>query len=325
MEKGVFMKDVITDIIVLESTTQAFVDHLNSLNGPPIYKLTPTEARAVLEKIQAEPVEMPEVQREDITIPGPSGMVSVQIIRPIETNKALLPAIIYAHGGGWILGSKKTHARLTAELAVGADSAIVFVNYTPSPEAKFPSSLEEFYTVVKYVSEKGEELGLDTEKMSIAGDSVGGNMAIAAMQLILGSKDGPDIKKLALFYPVTSGDMNTESYAQFADGPWLTKAAMEWFWNAYEPNKLTRNDPLLSPLHASVGQLRRFPPTLIITDRNDVLRDEGLAFADKLMEAGVTVTAVCFEGAIHDFMMLNPLAKTPATRAAVDMASRFLS
>ena len=268
---------------------------------------------------------MPSVQREDHTLPGPNGPISIQIVRPQETDKSHLPIVIYIHGGGWILGSQKTHERLVAELAVGSDSAIVFVNYTLSPEAKFPSSIEEVFSATKYVVDHADELGLDDNQLSVVGDSVGGNMAIALTQLTQGSKDAPTINRLVLFYPVTSGELNTESYSQFADGPWLTKPAMEWFWNAYEPVLATRKDPLLSPLNATLDQLKSFPPTLLITVKNDVLRDEGLAFGYKLIEAKVAVTSLCFEGTIHDFVMLNALAQTPATRAAIAMANRFLS
>ena len=317
------MKEAVSTI-QLEKITQDFIDKLQAAGGPPIYKLSPDDARALLEKVQSEPIETPAVQRDDLQIPGIADPISVQIVRPADSVDVAVPIIFYLHGGGWILGSQKTHARLTAEIASGTKSAVVFINYTLSPEAKFPSSIEESFTAAKYIVDHAEEYHLDPTKISIAGDSVGGNMAIALTQLALSSK-ALQIDKLLLFYPVTDGAMSSNSYSRFADGPWLTKPAMEWFWNAYEPVETTRSDPLLSPVNAPLQLLSQFPPTLVITAKNDVLRDEGLAFADKLLEAGATITAVCFEGTIHDFVMLNALAKTNATRGAIEMAIRFLS
>ena len=317
------MKEAVSSI-QLEKITQDFIDKLKAEGGEPIYKLSPSDARALLEKVQSEPVEMPDVQRDDLLIPGIANPISVQIVRPADSQDAVLPLIFYLHGGGWILGSQKTHARLTAEIAAGSKSAVVFINYTLSPEAKFPSSIEEAFTTAKYIVDHAEEYHVDPTKISIAGDSVGGNMAIALTQLAISSK-ALQIGRLLLFYPVTDGAMSSNSYSRFAEGPWLTKPAMEWFWNAYEPSGTTRNDPLLSPVNTPMQLLKQFPPTLIITAKNDVLRDEGLAFADKLMEAGATVTGVCIEGTIHDFVMLNALAKTKATREAMEMAIRFLS
>ena len=307
----------------LEPTTQKFIDALAAQGGKPIYQLSNAEARAVLEGLQSQPVDKLPAVEEDRTIPGgPSGQVSVRIIRP-EKATGKLPVIMYFHGGGWILGSKNTHDRLVREIAQGANAAVVLVNYTPSPEAKYPVPIEEAYAATKYCAAHGGELNLDGGRLAVAGDSVGGNMA-AAVTILAQQRGGPNLTYQVLFYPVTDANFATASYQQFASGPWLTKPAMEWFWDAYAPDPKTRKEITASPLRASVQDLAGLPPALVITDENDVLRDEGEAYAHKLMAAGVEVTAVRYLGTIHDFVMLNPLSGTPATRSAIRLASEKL-
>lgn len=308
----------------LEKKTEAFIKELAIKNGPPIYTLSPKEARKVLDTLQEIPVDKPMVKMQDLMLPvGPEGKVSVRIIRPNGNGNGNLPAILYCHGGGWILGNKHTHDNLIRKIACGAKAAVVFVNYTPAPEAKFPTQLEESYAVLKYISEHGSAMHLDTSRIAIVGDSVGGNMA-AAVALLAQERGGPRIDYQVLFYPVTDANFNTGSYKEFAQGPWLTKASMEWFWNAYQPDHSMRNDPLVCPLKASLSRLKELPPALIIVDENDVLRDEGEAYAHKLMEAGVEVTSVRYLGTIHDFVMLNPLAETPASANAISQANGVL-
>jgi acetyl esterase len=262
-------------------------------------------------------------QVEDLTLPcGPSNELSVRIVRPAN-GTGVLPAVMYFHGGGWILGSKSTHDRLIRDIANGANAAVVFVNYTPSPEAHYPVPIEEAYAATQYIAAHGEDMSIDGTRLAIVGDSVGGNMA-AAVAILAKQRGGPAIASQLLFYPVTDAGFDTGSYQQFADGPWLTKPAMEWFWDAYAPDKATRTQVTASPLRASLDELAGLPSALIITDENDVLRDEGEAYAHKLMAAGVDVTAIRYLGAIHDFMMLNPLAGTPAAQGAVALANETL-
>jgi acetyl esterase len=159
--------------------------------------------------------------------------------------------------------------------------------------------------------------------MAVAGDSVGGNMT-AAVTLLAKERGGPKLRAQVLFYPVTDASFDDASYTQFANGPWLTRDAMKWFWDAYAPNAADRAKITASPLRASIDELKGLPPALVITDENDVLRDEGEAYARKLTQAGVPVTSVRYNGTIHDFVMLNALADTPATRAAIDQANATL-
>jgi acetyl esterase len=314
----------VSEKIILEPKTQAFVDALAAQKGKPIYELSYEDARKVLEDAQAIPVTKPPADSDDIVLPvGPTGEVSVRIFRP-KGVKSALPAVMYFHGGGWVLGSKNTHDRLLRDLASSAQCAFVFVNYTPSPEAQFPVPIEQDYAATRYIAEHGGEFGLESSRLAVAGDSVGGNMAAVIAQLAK-ERQGPAIRYQVMFYPVTSAGMNTESYKEFANGPWLTKRAMEWFWNAYAPNKEDRKKVTASPLSATVEQLRGLPPALIIVDEYDVLRDEGEEYARRLIEAGVAVTALRALATHHDFVMLNALAGTPACKAAIQIASEKLA
>jgi acetyl esterase len=244
------------------------------------------------------------------------------LVRPEWTNGSL-PAVVYTHGGGWILGNFGTHERLVRDLANQTGAAFVFVNYPPSPEARYPIAIEQVYATVQWVAQHGAELGLDGTRLAIAGDSVGGNMT-AAVALLAMERGGPEIRYQALLYPVTNAAFDTVSYKQFAEGPWLTRKAMQWFWDAYLPDLATRSEATASPLQASLEQLAGLPPALVITDEADVLRDEGEAYARKLRRAGVDVTSVRYEGVFHDFMMLNALAETNAARAATAQAAQAL-
>jgi acetyl esterase len=209
------------------------------------------------------------------------------------------------------------------ELATGALATVVFVDYERSPEKRYPVAIEQDYAVTEYVAKHPREFDVDASRLAIAGDSVGGNMA-AVVGLLAKERRGPAIKAQVLFYPVTDAGMTDGSYETFANGPWLTKPAMVWFWDAYLPDVEARKDVHVSPLNASIEQLQGLPPALVITAENDVLRDEGEAYARKLTVAGVTVTSTRHNGTIHDFVMLNALAETPAARAAIAQANAFL-
>jgi acetyl esterase len=308
---------------VLEPKTQAFVDALSAQGGKPIYELSYGEARKALEDAQAGKVMTLPADVEDKVLPvGPTGEVSVRIYRP-KGAKGPLPVVMYFHGGGWVLGGKHTHDRLLRDLVNGTHAAFVFVNYTPSPEAQFPVPIEQSYAATRYMAEHGKDFDLDTSRLAVAGDSVGGNMVAVVTQLAKERK-GPVIRYQVLFYPVTDSSLSQESYEEFANGPWLTRAAMEWFWDAYAPNREDRRKTTAAPLSATPKQLEGLPPALVIVDENDVLRDEGEAYARKLMEVGVDVTAVRFLATHHDFVMLNALADTPASKAAIQLASEKL-
>jgi acetyl esterase len=308
----------------IEPTTRAFLEKINALRGPPIYKMSPEEARAAVTAVQASsPVRMMPADIEEMDIPGgPKGKVHVHIVRPPGSTGAL-PVTMYFHGGGWVLGDFMTYERPVRALSNMSGSAIVFVDYDRSPEVQYPVAIEEDYAATKYIADNGKKHDLDSSRLAIAGDSVGGNMT-AVVAMMAKQRKGPEIKFQVLFYPVTDAGMDAGSYRQFATGYWLARDGMKWFWDNYLPDKQSRNQPMASPLRASIDQLKGLPPALVITDENDVLRDEGEAYAHKLMEAGVPTTAVRFLGTHHDFIMLNALAETPAAKGAMEMAGAML-
>ena len=305
---------------VLEPAAQGIAD---ATSKPPfLHELGPDGARKVLDDIQSAPIGKPEVDEKWITVPAEVGDVRVRIVKPVGATGSL-PTVLYVHGGGWILGNAATHDRLIRELAVGAQAAVVFVEYDRSPEARYPVAIEQAYATARWITRDGAAEGLDASNLVVAGDSVGGNMT--AVLAILAKQRG-DVTFLhqSLYYPVTDAGQDTESYRTYADGPYLTAKSMAWFWDAYLPEKDKRGDITASPLRASLDDLAGLPPAFVIVDENDVLRDEGEAYARRLTEAGVPTTSVRYNGAIHDFMMLNPVRSTNAATGAVEQAIAVL-
>jgi acetyl esterase len=299
------------------------VQRLAALGGPPIEELSVADARRNAVALQAGTVVKLAVAVEDRVIPvGPGGSVSIRIVRP-EDAPQVLPVVMYFHGGGWVLNDKDTYDRLIREIAHGTAAAVVFVNYSHSPEARYPAAVEEAYAATQWVAANGDALQLDAERLAVAGDSSGGNMA-AVVALLAKERGGPTIAYQVLFYPTVDADFETDSYREFAEGPFLTRNAMKWFWSQYAPDVARRAEPTASPLRAPLDELRGLPPALIITAEFDVLRDEGEAYARRLREAGVPVAAVRYLGAIHAFTALNALAETPAARTAIAQASGVL-
>jgi acetyl esterase len=303
-------------LVTLEPTTQHFID---AQTGPPLRDLDPDVAHDVLTDLQSQPVELQDAEIEDTVWPvGPTGETRIRIVRPAGARDTdVLPLILYTHGGGWVLGDKVTHDRLVRELANGVGAAIVFVDYINAPHAKYPAQQEQAYAAMVYAVEHADELRFDASRLAIVGDSVGGHMA-AVVTLMAKERGGPKIRYQVLMYPVTDFATDNESYRKFADGPWLTADTMMWMFEL-EGLDSTESDSFTWPNRRTTEQLKGLPDALIIVD-GDILRDEGESYADKLTEAGVRVTSMRLNETCHDFAMLNPLANTPATRAAVDQA-----
>lgn len=300
----------------LEQAAQGIADATS--NPPFLYELGIESARKVLDDIQAAPVAKLPVEEKWITVPSKPGDVQVRIVKPVGSTTPL-PAILYVHGGGWILGNAGTHDRLVRELAVGVGAAVVFVEYTRSPEARYPVAIEQAYATAQWVSQHGLTEELDASRMAVAGDSVGGNMA-AALAILAKQRGDVSFVHQSLYYPVTDAGQDTETYREFAEGPFLRAKSMAWFWDAYCPEEQRRAEVTASPFRAGLADLEGLPETFLIVDENDVLRDEGEAYARKLSEAGVRTTSVRYNGAIHDFMMLNPVRETAASTAAIEQA-----
>lgn len=310
-----------TERISLEKSAIEFSDA--NAPHPRIYELPPEEGRALLEKVQESPVDKLPVDIEDLKVDtGQWGSINVRFVRP-EGNTDKLPVIFYIHGAGWVFGSAQTHDKLIRELAVRTNSVVVFPEYSRSPEAKYPTAIEQSYAVLQKLSELAESKGLDLSELAVAGDSVGGNMA-TVMTILTKERQGLPIQKQLLFYPVTDANFTTDSYQEFAENYFLTKEGMKWFWDQYTTDDSERSEITASPLRATSEELADLPPALILTGEADVLRDEGEAYARKLRDAGVAVTQVRFQGMIHDFVMVNSLDQTNATRAAMLLATQWL-
>ncbi|HEX6359574.1 alpha/beta hydrolase [Actinophytocola sp.] len=305
---------------ILEPAARAFAEA--AAQPPFLYELGPERARQVLADIQAAPVDKLPVQEKWITVPAGVGDVRVRIVKPVGAEEEL-PTILYVHGGGWILGDAGTHDRLVRELAVGVDAAVVFVEYDRSPEARYPVAIEQAYATAQWITEHGASEGLDSSRLAVAGDSVGGNMT-AALTILAKQRGDVRFVHQSLYYPVTDAGQDTGSYREFADGPHLTAKAMAWFWDAYLPEKDKRDEITASPLRATVEELTGLPDAFLIVDENDVLRDEGEAYGRKLTEAGVRTVSARYNGTLHDFMMLNPVRRTAASTAAIEQATHVL-
>lgn len=306
---------------VLEPAAAAFATA--TATPPFLFQLPIDEARAAVDEAQSGEITKPEVDEEWITVEGgPTGSVQARIVRP-KGATGPLPVVIYIHGAGWVFGNAHTHDRLVRELAVGAGAAVVFPEYDRSPEHRYPVAIEQNYAVARWVVTKGADLDLDASRIAVAGDSVGGNMA-AALTLMAKERGDVPLVQQVLFYPVTDASFDTGSYHRFAEGYFLRRDGMQWFWDQYTTDEKQRAEITASPLRATLDQLTGLPPALVITAEADVLRDEGEAYAAKLRAAGVPVVATRYLGVIHDFVMLNALRETNGAQAAIDQAVRTL-
>jgi acetyl esterase/lipase len=305
---------------LLEPEAQEFADA--SSKPPFLYELGPDGARKVLDDVQAAPISKPKVADKWISVPAQVGEVRVRIVKPVDAP-GTLPTILYMHGGGWILGNAGTHDRLVRELAVGVNAAVVFVEYTRSPEAHYPVAIEQGYATAQWIIQQGSAEGLDATRLAVAGDSVGGDMT-AALAILAKQRGDVTFVHQSMYYPVTDAGQDTDSYHEFAGGPFLTAKNMAWFWDAYLPDEAARTEITASPLRASTDELAGLPEAFVIVDENDVLRDEGEAYARKLVEAGVRTTSVRYNDIHHDFMMLNPLRPTAAATGAIEQAIHVL-
>ena len=310
-----------TTLPVLEPAARSFVEA--TANPPYLFDLGPVEGRKAVDEVQAGEIAEPDVDEEWVTVSGgPTGEVRARVVKPAGADGPL-PVILYIHGAGWVFGNAHTHDRLVRELAVGAAAAVVFPEYDLSPEARYPIAIEQNYAVAQWIVREGAAKGLDATRIAVAGDSVGGNMS-AALTLLAKQRGDVPLVQQVLFYPVTDAAFDTPSYHRFAEGYFLRRDAMQWFWDQYTTDETQRAEITASPLRATIDQLRFLPPALVITAEADVLRDEGEAYANKLRAAGVAVTAVRYQGIIHDFVMLNALRDTHAAEAAINQAVHTL-
>ncbi len=306
----------------LDRGTKDFLQAINN-GGPGLETLSKEDARQVLVNAQAAfKVDLTGIEESERTIKADEFSIKLNIVRP-EGVKGKLPVFIFIHGGGWILGDYPTHKRLVRDLVVSSQAVAVFVNYTPSPEARFPQAINEIYAATKWVAAHADEINVDGNRLAIAGNSVGGNMS-AVTTLMAKDKGGPKIKFQLLLWPVTDASFSQDSYQLYGKDRFLTSPLMKWMWDQYTSDAGTRKAIYASPLQASVEQLKGLPPALIVVAENDILRDEAEAYGRKLDEAGVPITTVRVNGMIHDFGLLNALANLPATQSTLFYAGKEL-
>jgi acetyl esterase/lipase len=306
----------------IDPQVRSFLAQLNK-DSSPFWERPGPEVRAILTGLQAAtPVDLSGVTISDKTVSESGQAVKLYVVKP-EKAAGPLPVLLFIHGGVWIAGDFENHKRLVRDLAIGSGAAVVFVEYTPIPDAVFPVQIEQSYAAAKWVAEHGAEIGLDGSRIAVAGNSVGGDMS-AALTLMAKDRGGPNIRLQVLMIPATDANFQTASYREFGSGRFLARAFMEYGWKIYAPDPKTRKNPYAAPLQASVAQLRGLPPALVITAENDPLRDEGEAYARKLKEAGVPVTAIRYNGVIHDFVLLNAIRDVPETQAAIRQASEAI-
>lgn len=302
---------------------RAFLKALNSGSGKPVEQLSPASARQVLIDAQKSvTVDYSGIEESERVITQDGEKVNIHITRPANAKPGA-PVFVFIHGGGWVLGDYPTHRRLVRDLVVQSGAVSIFPDYTPSPEAQYPVAINQIYATLKWVAANGNEIGVDGTNLAVAGNSVGGNMT-AAVVLMAKEKKGPAIKLQVMLWPVTDANFETASYKEMGEERFLTRNMMIWFWDNYLPDKNKRQEIFASPLLASLEQLSGLPPALIQTAENDVLRDEGEAYARKLNEAGVKVTLTRYEGLIHDYGLLNPLAGVPAVQTAITQAAAVI-
>ncbi|SKC64722.1 Acetyl esterase/lipase [Burkholderia sp. YR290] len=303
----------------IDPLIRQFLDQLNK-NSSPFWKLPQPQPQDILTKLQDEtPVDMSGVTTTEQTISEDGRAVKIHIMKPDHVD-GKPGVLLFIHGGVWIVGNFENHKRLLRDLVVGSGQVGVFVDYTPLPAARFPTQLEESYAALKWTAEHASEFGADGSRIAIAGNSVGGDMT-AALTLMAKDRHGPKISFQALMIPATNASVDTASYKEYGTGRFLTRDFMQYGWNLYAPDATTKANPYVSPLRASIAEMKDLPPAIVVTAENDPLRDEGEAYARKLKEAGVSVVAVRYNGTIHDFVTLNALRGIPSTEAALQQIS----
>lgn len=307
----------------ISTGTRAFLAVLNSGDGPPLEELSPKDARQVLVDAQKSiSYDYSDIEESERKITQDGQTITIHIMKP-KGAKGKLPVFMFFHGGGWVLGDYPTHKRLVRDLVVGSGAAAVFPDYTPTPDAQFPVAINQGYAATKWVAENGNEIGVDGSRLAVAGNSVGGNMS-TVVSLMAKEKNGPKIAFQLLLWPLVDSDTSRPSYKKYGEGRFLTTPIMEWMWDMYIPDPEDRKQKYVSPVNATLEELKGLPPALIQVAENDILYDEGVAYGRKLDEAGVPTTTTVYQGMIHDYGMLNPLSHIPGVQEALIQASAML-
>ena len=285
-------------------------------NSSPFWELPQHKPQDILTALQNETkVDMSGVTTTEQSLTVDGRDVKLFVMKP-DHMEGRPGVILFLHGGVWIVGNFENHKRLVRDIVIESGQPAVFLQYTTLPEAKYPVQMNQAYAALEWTAKHAEELGADPNRIAVAGNSVGGDMT-AALTLMAKDRKGPKISYQVLLWPATNAGVDTCSYERFANNRFLTRAFMKYGWDLYVPTKAERDNPYVSPLRASLDHLNGLPPALVITDENDVLRDEGEAYAHRLQDAGVPTVSTRYDGTIHDFGLLNALADLPTTKAMI--------
>jgi acetyl esterase len=283
----------------LDPQAAAYLRQWEQSGAPALQELEPIEARKLVQALPGEPEPIAEIR--NLQLPGPAGSIPVRLYRPqsaIGTADLLAPCVIFYHGGGWVVGSINSHDALCRRIANAAECAVASVDYRLAPEHKFPAAVDDSIAVVHELRRISKELGLDADRFAVCGDSAGGNLA--AVVAIAMRDAGITLSAQALIYPITNHFYDTESYRLCGEGYFLSRATMGWFWDHYLPNANAGRDWRASPLLAA--DLNGVAPAWVMTAEFDPLRDEGIAYSQRLREAGVQVSELECLGMIHGFV-----------------------
>ena len=300
----------------LDPQVKALMERMQALNLPSAPAATKKQLReSVRQRSLALPKEEVASVRDHRVAVRDADIV-VRAFTPRGT--APRPALVYFHGGGWVTGDLETHDAICRTLANAAGCVVASVDYRCAPEHAFPTAVEDAYAATRWVVDRARDLGVDVRRVAVGGDSAGGNLA-AAVALMARDRGGPPLSFQVLIYPVTDADFDTPSFRENGEGYTLTRAGMAWYWDQYVPDVADRTNPYVAPLRAA--SLAGLPPALVITAEYDPLRDEGEAYARRLVDAGVRVTQTRYPGAIHAFFrMTNVLDIARAAVAEVAAA-----
>lgn len=302
----------------LEPGARAYMDRLIREDGKPLPQLSVEAARQYMRDTQFTSLQHASISVAAVTVEG----LTLTIVRPARMHEPL-PAVLYLHGGGWVMGGIETHARIVREVALRAKASVVFPHYALAPEAHFPVAVEQCYAAARWVQSHGAEHAIEGNRLAVAGDSAGGNLA-AAVALLMVQRGAPALRLQALICPALQSPSPTNSSEEFANGLNLTREAMQWFWSQYVPDAALWQNPVTAPLHASLAELSRVAPAVIVTAECDVLRDDGESYANRLAEAGVAVTGMRLLGTIHNFPVIDDLQESGPTIAALQVVGDAL-
>jgi acetyl esterase len=303
----------------LDAHVKMLLDQVAALKLPKFSEIGPQAARAAMRSriLTGAPTAIGKV--EDRKIPGPAGDVPVRVYTPFDAKDTTLPALVFFHGGGFVIGDLETHDDLCRCLANGSGCRVIAVDYRLAPEHPFPAAVDDCLAVTRYVAAHAAEFGIDPARLAVGGDSAGGNLAAVISQIAKLDANTPAISFQLLIYPVTQlgAAADTPSMRDNGKGYFLEKEGMDWFTRCYAPDHKHRTDPRLSPLLCA--DMKDLPPAYVVTAGFDPLRDEGRDYADKLDAAGVPVTYVNYPGMVHGFFSMRGLI--PKAREAVSAAA----